>query len=341
MPLQQHGLCSFLYYKSKYFLLSCTSLRKNFSINSAAGPVPRCFKVEKKRVLAAAWLLDCSKTTQRLLFALTSPLAARNRGRHHRSHIKELLLPSPAVSRTSARFPSLQPAFRTEPPLLTATPLPTRHLTESNTEIPRIAKYHPRHRPCSHDRRRSPATRTSRPPQRQRRRRAAARCGPNRAPRGAGRPRGRAGARAPPASSSGAGARAWRCACRGWSRPAWPPARGAPLPGVVPAPAGAAERRRLLRRVLLLLRVGLVHVRAHPGQHRQQLAQPGALARRRAAGRPAPWPGTARAAATARRGCRGRGTTRSVTWRRSTAPGWPPPNGVKPASSSYRTVASA
>ncbi len=40
-------------------------------------------------------------------------------------------------------------------------------------------------------------------------------------------------------------------------------------------------------------------------------------------------------------GSPGSGGTASVTWRRSTAPVWPPPNGVNPASSSYITVASA
>lgn len=40
-------------------------------------------------------------------------------------------------------------------------------------------------------------------------------------------------------------------------------------------------------------------------------------------------------------GMPGSGTTVSVTCRRSTAPGCPPPKGVKPASSSYRTVARA
>ena len=120
------------------------------------------------------------------------------------------------------------------------------------------------------------------------------------------------------------------------------------------APAGPRPRRRRLlgggARRRLLVAAGCCSGSRRPGSSTSSggiPARSGSSSRSRAASSEAR---SREAGALARHctsschsssGMPGSGTTVSVTWRRSTAPGWPPPNGVNPASSSYSTVASA
>ena len=154
-------------------------------------------------------------------------------------------------------------------------------------------------------------------------------------PRPARRAGGAGGAEGAARELVGARERACSCGCPGWSpgrsRAPAGPRRGGGAPR---GPGCTAARRRRLR---LGPRSPGPARRRRAGVSRPAAAAAraaGSPAPRRAAGRRGPWPGTGRRSCHSSSGMPGSGTTVSVTWRRRTAPGCPPPKGVKPASSS-------
>ena len=117
----------------------------------------------------------------------------------------------------------------------------------------------------------------------------------------------RAVPRAPPASSSGAGTRiaVWVSRLESGRRAGHQRDRAA----AARRPPGPAGARGVLVRLLASPARRPARRRPAAASRPAAAAAPaaGPPARRRAAGRPGPWPGTARAAATARRGCRAAG----------------------------------